>query len=69
MQIILASNNTGKIKEIKALLSDLPIELISQTKWHIQSVAETGTTFIENALIRLYSSLVIPSSKNNHVHM
>ena len=52
MQIILASNNTGKIKEIKALLSDLPIELISQTKWHIQSVAETGTTFIENALIK-----------------
>lgn len=52
MKIVLASGNAGKVREIKALLSDLPIELISQKELNISDVAETGTTFIENALIK-----------------
>jgi len=52
MKIVLASNNPGKIQEIKALLVDLPIDLISQSELNISEIAETGTTFIENALIK-----------------
>lgn len=52
MKVVLASGNAGKINEIKALLSDLPIELISQKILNIPDAEETGTTFIENALIK-----------------
>ncbi len=51
-KIILASKNVGKVAEIKALLSNLPIELISQTEFNIPDIEETGTTFVDNALIK-----------------
>jgi XTP/dITP diphosphohydrolase len=49
-QIILASNNPGKIKEIEALLDDCLV--IPQGNLSITEVEETGTTFIENAIIK-----------------
>jgi len=52
MQIVLASHNLGKIKEIETLLADLPITLIPQSQLNIVEVPETGTTFVENALIK-----------------
>lgn len=52
MKVVLASSNPGKIREIKALLSDLPIELIPQSELNITDAEETGKTFIENALIK-----------------
>lgn len=52
MKIILASGNQGKIREIKKLLTDLPIEFISQSEFNVSEAEETGTTFIENALIK-----------------
>jgi XTP/dITP diphosphohydrolase len=51
-QILLASSNPGKIKEIKALLSDLPIEIIPQSEKNIPDADETGLTFVENALLK-----------------
>lgn len=50
--IVLASNNQHKLRELKSLLSDLPLHLIPQSDWNIASVAETGSSFIENALIK-----------------
>lgn len=52
LKIVLASGNTGKAREIKALLEDLPIELILQSEFNIPEAEETGTTFIENAIIK-----------------
>lgn len=52
MKIVLASTNPGKIAEIKMLLRDLPIELIPQNTLGISEIEETGTTFIENAMIK-----------------
>jgi XTP/dITP diphosphohydrolase len=46
-QIVLASNNQGKIKEIQALLP--AYRIIPQSKF-VQ--VETGVTFVENALIK-----------------
>lgn len=52
MQILLASDNPGKIKEIKALLDKLPIEIIPQNNLNIPAADETGLSFIENAILK-----------------
>lgn len=50
--VVLASNNPGKIREINTLLSGTGIEVISQSEFNVPDVAETGFSFIENALIK-----------------
>ena len=49
-KIILASGNKGKIKEIQALLKDYTI--VTQQEFNIQEAEETGSTFVENAIIK-----------------
>jgi XTP/dITP diphosphohydrolase len=49
-QIVLASNNQGKIREIQALLPDYSI--IPQSEFIQTEVEETGVTFVENALLK-----------------
>ena len=49
-QIVLASSNPGKIKEIQALLPDYAI--IPQSEFVQTEAEETGLTFIENALLK-----------------
>lgn len=51
-QVLLASGNAGKLKEFNAAFADLQIELIAQPKTADYEVAETGTTFVENAIIK-----------------
>ena len=49
-QIVLASGNLGKIKEIQAILEGHPI--IAQSAFNIIEAEETGSTFVENAIIK-----------------
>ena len=53
-EILVASTNQGKIKEIKAMLKDIDIEVLSMKDVLEQEleIEETGTTFKENALIK-----------------
>ena len=51
-QVILASGNKGKIVEIQSISQQHDIEIISQSHFKVPEVAETGTTFIENAIIK-----------------
>ena len=52
-QLIIASNNPGKIREFKQLLSPLGYEAMSQSEAGICiSVEETGNTFEENARLK-----------------
>ncbi len=51
-QIVLASGNQGKIAEIQAMLQHHDIEVISQSFFDVPDIEETGTTFIENAIIK-----------------
>ena len=51
-RVVLASGNVGKLREMSALLLPLGFDLVTQNSLGIHSVAETGTTFIENALIK-----------------
>lgn len=53
MKLILASNNAKKLKELKAILSDMDVELLSQSEAGCDfEVDETGTTFEENAYLK-----------------
>lgn len=53
MRYILASNNKGKLKEMKAILASLGADIISQSEAGLELEAdETGKTFEENALIK-----------------
>jgi XTP/dITP diphosphohydrolase len=52
MQVVLASSNAGKIKELQNMLNDLDLTIVPQTDLQVSEVAETGLTFIENALIK-----------------
>lgn len=53
MRYILASNNKGKLKEMKTILSDLGAQVVSQGEAGLKLEAEeTGATFEENALIK-----------------
>ena len=52
-EIILASNNKGKLKEIKDKLEKYGIKVISQAEAGCNiEVEETGTTFVENAFLK-----------------
>ena len=51
-KVILASGNQGKLQELQNILSDFAIELIPQPNTPEYEVEETGTTFIENAIIK-----------------
>ncbi|WP_105188253.1 XTP/dITP diphosphatase [Pseudoalteromonas sp. T1lg48] len=49
---VLATGNKGKVAELSALLSDLNITIKPQSDFAVSDVAETGTTFVENAIIK-----------------
>jgi guanylate kinase len=49
---VLASGNPGKLRELAAILRPLGLELIAQSALGIDSPPETGSTFLENALIK-----------------
>lgn len=51
-KIVLASSNPGKLAEIREVLADSEIELVAQSEFGIADAEETGTTFVENALIK-----------------
>jgi XTP/dITP diphosphohydrolase len=50
--VVLASANPGKQREFAALLAAQGIELVLQSQLGIASIAETGTTFEANALLK-----------------
>ncbi|HAI45963.1 MAG TPA: non-canonical purine NTP pyrophosphatase, RdgB/HAM1 family [Stenotrophomonas sp.] len=52
MKLVLASGNAGKLKELRAMLGDLPLQIVAQGELGVADVPETGLTFVENALIK-----------------
>lgn len=51
-ELLLASGNVGKLKELSAALADFGFDLQLQPKDSAYEVAETGSTFVENAIIK-----------------
>lgn len=57
-ELLIATNNAGKIRELNGLLANLPLRLRQLSEFaQIEEVEETGKTFAENASLkaRLYS--------------
>ena len=52
VKTVLASGNAGKLRELVAILRPLGLELIAQSALGIDSPPETGSTFLDNALIK-----------------
>ena len=52
MKIVLATGNINKVKELSGMLDPLGIQVVPQSEYAVPDVAETGTTFIENAIIK-----------------
>jgi len=52
MKIVLASNNLGKLAELRALFAPLGFELVAQGDLGIPEAAEPFHTFVENALAK-----------------
>jgi XTP/dITP diphosphohydrolase len=51
-QVVLASNNAGKLREFAALFETIGIELIPQGKLNVPEAEEPHPTFVENALTK-----------------
>ncbi len=52
-KIIFATGNEGKMKEIRMVLSDMDVEIISLKEAEInKEIVESGSTFVENAMIK-----------------
>ena len=51
-EIVLASNNKGKLAELQAMLAPLGLRLIPQAELNISEAEEPFHTFVENALAK-----------------
>lgn len=51
-RLVLASNNLGKLAELRGLLAGCGIEVVSQGELGIGEAEETASTFVENALLK-----------------
>ncbi|MDX1431725.1 MAG: RdgB/HAM1 family non-canonical purine NTP pyrophosphatase [Gammaproteobacteria bacterium] len=50
--VVLASGNPGKLRELAVMLAPLDIEVVAQGALGVTECAETGTTFVENAIAK-----------------
>lgn len=51
-RIVLASGNKGKLREMQQVLQPLGFQVVSQSEFAVPDVAETGLSFVENAIIK-----------------
>ncbi|MFQ3788633.1 RdgB/HAM1 family non-canonical purine NTP pyrophosphatase [Halomonas sp. A29] len=51
-ELVLASSNSGKIREFSQLFASLGLRIRPQSEFGVADVEETGLTFVENALLK-----------------
>lgn len=51
-KVVLATGNAGKVRELAELLEQFGLSVVAQTELNVDSVEETGLTFVENAIIK-----------------
>ena len=67
-QIIFATGNTGKMQEIRSILSDLSVPMLSMKEAGIQvDIEENGTSFEQNALIKARAVAAAEEAKGSVV--
>jgi len=58
-RLVIASHNSGKVREIIELLAPFGVEIISASHLSLPEPEETGKTFLENACIKAHSAAQI----------
>jgi XTP/dITP diphosphohydrolase len=51
-EIVIASDNAGKLVELQALLQDIDMLVRPQGDFRVPAIEETGLTFVENAILK-----------------
>ena len=51
--IVLASSNPGKVREINQVLAGLDVIVRPQGDFNVIDAGETGLTFVENAILKV----------------
>ncbi|MES2553965.1 MAG: non-canonical purine NTP pyrophosphatase, partial [Pseudomonadota bacterium] len=51
-QLVIATGNSGKLREIQQMLDGLGIEVLPQSQFSVPEAEEPHCTFIENALAK-----------------
>ncbi len=51
-KLVLATGNRKKVEELNDMLAGLGYQVLPQSDFQVESVPETGTTFVENAIIK-----------------
>ncbi|MFT3746646.1 MAG: RdgB/HAM1 family non-canonical purine NTP pyrophosphatase [Pyrinomonadaceae bacterium] len=52
-KLLIATNNQGKVAELRGLITGLPFELLSLNDFlHVGEIEETGSTFAANAMLK-----------------
>ncbi|MBQ0798990.1 MAG: RdgB/HAM1 family non-canonical purine NTP pyrophosphatase [Porticoccaceae bacterium] len=51
-KLVLASGNSGKLKEFQALLASADFEVLPQAEFFATEAEESGLSFVENAIIK-----------------
>ncbi|OBX20226.1 non-canonical purine NTP pyrophosphatase, RdgB/HAM1 family [Erythrobacter sp. QSSC1-22B] len=54
--LVIATHNAGKLKEISALLEPYGLKCLSAGSLGLPEPAETGTTFVQNALLKAHAA-------------
>jgi hypothetical protein len=76
--LVIATHNAGKLKEIGALLAPYGLNCISAGSLGLPEPAETGKTFVENALLKALRHWVVgpgfipptgPSGSGSKAHL
>ncbi|SCN22427.1 Non-canonical purine NTP pyrophosphatase [Clostridium sp. N3C] len=69
-KLLVASNNQHKIKEIKEILRDIPVEILGLKEAGIDiDVEENGNTFMENAYIKAKAIYDLLDNKEDYLVM
>lgn len=51
-QVVLATGNLGKVKEMQSILQDFGFDVLPQSQFNITDAIENGLSFVENAIIK-----------------
>ena len=68
-RLIFATGNQNKMREIREILADLPVEILSMKEAGIEAdIVEDGKTFEENAIIKAKTIMELTGVLQNHLH-
>ena len=51
-RVVIATHNQHKFEELRIAFNQLPVNCLPFTDWNLEPIAETGATFVENAILK-----------------